>query len=191
MNFDHINRISDYTRTEIMPNLASRMHVTDFGDYLSKMCESPSCRWMRRKLRAYPVNYCVDPVGFTKKYASKCIAFTGTLNPQDGAMNVIYQISPTLHVLARLFHWVEHEKVRAYLMLTCAYESQDEFLAFFDDNTSLRLTGNTEERAAGFGAIMDEQEDSGIANLLKGFRKQKKIAAESEEPENDGLDLNR
>lgn len=188
MNFDHINRISDYTRTEIMPNLASRMHVTDFGDYLSKMCESPSCRWMRKKLRAYPINYFVDPVAFTKKYAKKCIAFMGTMSPQDGSMNMVYQISPTLHILARLYHWIEQDKVRAYLMLTCAYRDQAEYLKFFDENKSLRLTGDTEEKSMGFNP-RGQSDSVGLQNLLKGFGKQAAIV--DEEPENDGLDLNR
>lgn len=55
-----------------------------------------------------------------------------TANPQDGAMNIIYQISPTFHVLARLYHWIEQEKVMAYLMLTCAFQNQEEYLKFFD-----------------------------------------------------------
>lgn len=166
MNFDHVNKVSDYTRDNLMPHLVSLLQVSDFGNYMSKLVDLPSCKWMRRELRAYPVNYFVDPAMFVKKYAEKCVTFIGTSSPQDGSMHIIYQISPTLHVLARLYNWVEHEKVRSYLMLTCAYRHQTEFLKFFDDNKSLRLTGNTEERHAGFGA---EMQSSGIKNLMRGF----------------------
>ena len=176
MNFDHVNQISDYTRTQIFPHLNHRIQVSDFGNYLSKMVEAPSCKWMRYELRAYPINYFVDPVAFTKKYTKKCITYVGTTNPQDGAMNIIYQISPSFHVLARLYHWVEHSEVRAYLMLTCAYRDHADYLAFFDENRALRLVGNTEERMAGFNPNINTN-SSGVEDLMKGFRQ------ESDDPE--------
>lgn len=187
MNFDHVNKVSDYTRNLIMPNLTNRMPISDFGHYLSRMVDSPSCAWMKTDLRAYPINYFVDPVAFTKKYAKKCIAFMGTMNPQDGSMNMVYQISPTFHVLARLYHWIEQDKVRAYLMLTCAFRDQDEYLKFFDENKTLRLTGDTEEKPLGFhpGSRTDSV---GLQNLLKGFGKQ---TQETDEDDNPGEELNR
>lgn len=162
-----------------MPHLSSRLQVADFGNYLSKMVDAPSCKWMRHELRAYPINYFVDPVAFAKKYAKKCIAFVGTASPQDGAMNIIYQISPTFHVLARLYHWIEQEQVRAYLMITCAYRDQADYLEFFDENKELRMKGNTEDRQAGFGAVM---QSSGLENLLKGFQNKTEKEEEVENP---------
>jgi len=185
MNFDHVNQVSDYCRNQILPHLTSRINVNDFGNYLGKISEVQSCRWMRQELRAFPINYFVNPVAFTKKYAKKCVAFTGTGNPQEGALNIIYQISPSFHVLARLYHWVEHSEVRAYLMLTCAYRDHDDYLAFFDENRSLRLVGNTEERMAGFNPNLHTSPD--IGNLPKFGC----AIAEDDDDGNDGLDLNR
>jgi hypothetical protein len=155
MNFDHVNKISDYCHEQLMPHITIRIPVVDFGVYISKMVDTPSCRWMRHELRAFPINYFVDPVQFVKKYSKKCVSMIGTTNPQDGAFNLIYQISPTLHILARIYHWMEQEKVRAYLMLTCAFRDQEEFNAFFEDNIPLRMIGNTEDKPTGFGGYKD------------------------------------
>ena len=164
MNFDQVNKVSDYCRENIFPLLEMRLHVPDFGYYLTRMSECPSCKWMRTELHAYPVTYFVEPIAFMKKYQKKCITFLGSGNPNDGAMNIIYQISPTLHVLARLYHNIEHDKVQAYLMLTTIYEKLDDYNSFFDENKSFRLTGNTEDKigfksggmdtSVGFGELM-------------------------------------
>lgn len=150
MNFDHVNKVSDFDRTELFPYWSNKLSVADFGQYLARMAETKSGRWMAYELRIMPITYFIDPVKFSKKYAKKCITFTGTSNPQDGAFNVIYQISPTLHVLARLFQWVEQEEIRAYYTLMTAHKYFEEYMAFFDENKLLRLEGNTEERIVGF-----------------------------------------
>jgi len=153
MNFDHVNKISDYCRDQIMPHLSNRVQITDFGHYLTKLSEHSNFKWMRQELRAYPLTYLVDPVLFVKKYSKKCVSYMGTASPQDGSMNIVYQISPTLHVLARLFQWIEHDAAKAYLTVTCAFRTHEEYLDFFDNNRDIRLTGNTEdERIAGFNA---------------------------------------
>jgi hypothetical protein len=141
---------------------------------------------MRRELKAYPINYFVNPVDFAKKYAKNCVTFTATANPQDGVMHLIYQISPTFHVLARLFHWVEHDEVRAYLMLTCAYQKHEDFLSFFDDNKSLRLVGNTEDRITGF---VGPSGGDGLANLMRGLATSPKNS--DEDDDNPEKELNR
>lgn len=152
MNFDHVNKLSDYWRDELMPHVKNCIPVIDFGHYLSKMVEMPNCRWMRTEMHALPINYFVDPSKFAKKHIESCVSITGTPSPEDGAFNIVYQISPTLHVLARLYHWVDEadDKVQAYLMLTCAFRNPEEFLRFFDDNKPLRMTGNTQQRPVGF-----------------------------------------
>lgn len=173
MNFDHVNKMSDFYREKMLPHLRSQLHVTDFGNYLSRMCETPSGKWLKTDLKAFPLSYCINPVEFAKKYVKKCVTFLGTSNPQDGNLLIIYQITPTLHVLARLYQWIEHDgEVRAYLMVTCAYRDHDEYLTFFDDNKTLRLEGDTEKRVAGFGSLIANQSD-GVDNLLKCFGKEK------------------
>lgn len=169
MNFNDINKVADYFRNELMPFLSNRISVLDFSNYLTRISECPSCKWMKTELNAFPINYCVDPFKFLKKYQKKCISVIGSTNPQDGAFHIIYQISPTLHIFARIYHWIDRDEVKAYLMLTVIYKTQEEYLEFYDENTELRLTGNTDERPAGFGAAMNNT--NGIENLFKGFNK--------------------
>ena len=180
MNFDQVNKVSDYCRDNIVPLLESRFHVPDFGYYLSRMAECPSCKWMRTGLHAYPLTYFVEPVAFMRKYQEKCITFLGSGNPNDGAMTIIYQISPTLHVLARLYHTIEHEKVQAYLMLTTVYENMEDYNLFFDENKELRLTGNTEEKI-GFKRGLDTS--VGFGDLMRQLKSQNPPSKDSEEEE--------
>lgn len=167
MNFDQVNKVSDYCRENIFPHLESRFHVPDFGYYLSRMSECPRCTWMRTGLHVYPLTYFIDPIAFMTKYRDNCITYLGSGNPSDGAMNIIYQMNPDLHILARLYHWIEHEKVRAYLMLTVVYRELDDYNRFFDENKILRLTGNTEE-CIGFKSGMDTS--VGFGELMKQLR---------------------
>ena len=186
MNFDHVNKVSDYVRHKLYPHLNCRMQVADFGNYLSKMAESNSFKWMRSDLKALPIPYFLDPIKFSSKYAKKCVAFTGTSSPQDGSLNIIYQITPTFHVLARLYHWVELEEIKAYLTLTVAFKDFEEYLEFFDSNSELRMVGNTEDRAAGFSAGK-QMSGSDLGALFKqvGFSAAKQPAADNTEFHDD------
>lgn len=89
-----------------------------------------------------------------------------------------------LHVLARLYHWIEHDKIRAYLMLTCAYRDQEEYLKFFDDNKALRLTGNTEEKTLGFHSGC-RSDSVGIQNLFNGFSGKSDETDECDNPDEE------
>lgn len=102
MNFDHINKVSDYVREKLMPHMRNLMSLSDFGQYLTRVSEQPSCKWMRKEIRVFPLSYFVDPEAFMKKYAKKCVSFIGSGHPQEGAIHIVYQMSPTMHVLARL-----------------------------------------------------------------------------------------
>lgn len=150
MNFDHINKVSDFDRNKLFPHWSNKLTAPDFGQYLAQMAETKSGKWLNKELKVLPITYFIDPEKFSKKYAKKCVSFAGTTNPQEGAFQVIYQISPTFHVVARLFQWIEHEEVKAYFTLMAAYKSFVDYNTFFDENTSLRITGNSEERIVGF-----------------------------------------
>jgi hypothetical protein len=117
---------------------------------------------MKHELKAFPINYFVDPEKFVKRYENRCIAFVGSTSPQEGAMGIVYQISPTLHVFARLFNWIEQEKVRSYLMLTVAFRNEADYIQFFDDNKDLRMTGDTEQRMAGFAGLKEDSPPIGF-----------------------------
>lgn len=171
MNFDHFNKVSDHFRDKLLPHLKSLVSV-DFSMYLSKISEYSECKWIRTDLRSFSLNYFVDPEAFVKKYQKKCVTYLGTTNPNDGAVHIIYQISPEFHVLARLFHWIENEEIVAYLTLTCVYRNLSDYMEFFDENKNLRLTGNTDERTVGFRPVSEEKNIPGnfmehLASLAK------------------------
>ena len=165
MNFDHTNKVSDYFRDNIWPHMSNNFSASDFAGYLSSISELPSCKWLQTEMRAFPVNYFIDPHKFIKKYEKRCVTFLGTSDVRDGAMQIIYQISPTFHVLARLYHWIEQEEVKSYLMITAAFKDMKEFSKFFDENKDLRLVGNTEERATGFAGFASTSNSMGFAKM--------------------------
>lgn len=171
MNFDHINKVSDYVRENLMPHMRTLVPLPDFGNYLLRISECPSCKWMKNEIRILPINYFVDPEAFMKKYAKMCVSFSGTGAPQEGAFCIIYQITPTFHVLARLYHWVENNDVKAYLMLACAYRDHKEYLEFFDGNKDLRCIGDTEEKQLGFAGMM--RQGSEFDDIIKTFSSNK------------------
>ena len=174
MNYDHVNKISDYFRDVITPHLTSRIGISDFGDYLTKIAASPSFRWMRHDLRAFPINYFVDPDKFLTKYSKKCVGYAGSSDAREGAMQIVFQVSPEFHVLARLYNWIEKEEVKAYLMLTVVYRNHEDFTEFFDDNKAIRLSGNTDNKGhVGFQAAAEEAK--GFASLIQ------RISEDSEE----------
>ena len=167
MNFDHANKVSDYFRENIWPHMTNHFPALDFSNYLSKLAELSACKWMQTEMKAFPVNYFMDPHKFVKKYEKNCVTFLGTTDARDGSMQIIYQISPTFHVLARLFHWMEQEEVKSYLMLTVAFRDMKEFSEFFDENKDLRLTGNTEDRVTGFGGLMNKGDVGFASRMIK------------------------
>lgn len=171
MNYDHVNKVSDYFRNKIAPHLRSYVNISDFGDYLTKIAHTKSCRWMRQDLRAFPITYFVDPEKFFDKYGNKCIAYTGSTDPREGAMQIVFQLSPEFHVLARLYNWIEKEEVKAYLMLTVVFRNHDDFVEFFDSNKEIRLTGNTEaNQHIGFAAGL-KTDAPGLAGLIQQLEK--------------------
>lgn len=172
MNFDHINILSDYFRNKILPFLRSQISILNFGAYLDKISECSSCQWLRTETRAFPINYFVDPEEFIQKYQKKCIAYVGVNSPNEGVCHIIYQISPDLHVLAKLFNWVENEKVVAYLGLICVYRHHEDLIQFFDDNKNLRLSGNTEEKTVGFRPNVGRDEPKNFMEHLAALAKE-------------------
>ena len=96
-------------------------------------------------------------------------------------MQIVFQVSPEFHVLARLYNWIEKEEVKAYLMLTVVYRNHKDFTEFFDDNKEIRLSGNTDDKKhVGFAAAAEEAK--GFASLIQRISED---SGESDEFEKD------
>jgi len=157
MNFDSINKVYDYFRSEILPHLNWSINVSDFSNYLSTMSSVPSCKWLKTEGKVFPINYLINPSEFVKKYHKKCVAFFPSNDPKDGMVQIIYQISPNFHVFARLYNWIEQENMESYLSIVVVFEKKEDFVNFYDENKPMRLSGNTYKKLAGFSNIFNNE----------------------------------
>jgi hypothetical protein len=101
------------------------------------------------KVKLAKTIFLVDPKKFVKKYKDVCITYNAPSRPEDGFQRIIYQISPTLHVEAALWLWIEHEILQAYILTFSCYHEEIEYLEFLDEIYKMRREGNTEEKAPG------------------------------------------
>ena len=154
MNYDHLNKISDYWSDKILPHLTCYFSIQSFDDYLKEFSFGNSGQWLRylNKVRLQKALFVVDPEQFVKKYAGHCITHSTPAKPEDGFHRFIYQISPTLHVEGALWVWIEHELVQAHMSLFSCFKDEKEYLKFIRDIHSIRKSGNTEDKpvAGGF-----------------------------------------
>jgi len=152
MNYDHVNKTYDFWAKSIRPHLTTKFQVTSFDDYLKKLSFCKTYRWLREmesvKLTRLPM--ALDPVAFVKKYSEKCIAVNPPARPEDGMQRMIFQISPTLHIEAGLWAWVENNELHSYLGMMICHKTDEELTEFLTEVEPLRRTGNTEERNTGF-----------------------------------------
>lgn len=171
MNFDHLNKVYDFWRGDILPNLSHVYTIDSFNEYLKRFSFLPSGKWLQRMevVKLNRVGFAVDAKKFTKKYKHVCVAYNAPMKPEDGLQRIIYQISPTLHVEIALWIWVEHDELQQYASLFACYGDEAEFLAFVDDlYKKMRKEGNTEEKsiAPGFGDFASRlQAESGFGGL--------------------------
>lgn len=159
MNYDHLNKIYDYWRKDILPHLVHNFNTTSFEDYLKRFAWLPSGKWIKdgEKVKINRSGFAVDPVRFVKKFKDKCVAYNAPVKPEDGIQRVIYQISPTLHLELALWIWMEYDVMQSYGSVFICYHDEKEYLDFVDELVKLRRTGNTEEKhtRAGFLGVVD------------------------------------
>lgn len=160
MNFDHLNKVYDFWRGDILPNLSHCFTIDSFNEYLKRFSFLPSGKWLKdmEVVKLNRIGFAVDPKKFSKKYKHTCVAYNAPIKPEDGLQRIIYQISPTLHVEMALWIWVEQDELHHYGSIFACYGDEQEFLTFVDDlYKKMRKEGNTE----------DKQKPSGFAEFLK------------------------
>jgi hypothetical protein len=162
MNYDELNKIYNYWRKKIVPYLDHKLTVSSFDAYLKKFSFLPSGKWLK-DFDSVKLNrnlFAVDPEKLVKKYKDSCVAYNAPSKPEDGVQRVIYQISPTLHMEAAFWIWVEQEELNSYAGVFICYHDDDEYLSVLDDLYKMRKEGKTDERKkkAGFANFLERQE---------------------------------
>jgi len=154
MNFDDINKIYEHIRVVVYPNVQCLWNNVSTEEilidkYLSTIDDN-------RKYKLLAIPFLIDTELFLKRHKEQCIIYYNTLNPLDGLMLFIHQITPSLHIHSRLFCWIENNQVYDYI--TClAFHKKDssEAVKFIDDTFSIKCKGNTEDHrnSTGFRPI--------------------------------------
>lgn len=160
MNYNHLNKVYDYWRKDILPNLTHRFTSLTFDDYLKKYSFLPSGKWLKEfeLVKLSRIGFAIDIKKFVKKYNHFCVTYNSPMKPDDGLQRIIYQLSPTFHAELSLWIWIEHENLQSYGSLFTCYHDEEEFLKFSDEIYKMRREGNTEDNpASGFAAGMIEK----------------------------------
>ena len=144
MNYNEINKIYEYMKTDIYPhcneqwdNISTEEILID--RYLSNIDDT-------RKYKLLAVPYLMKSDEFLKKFKRECIVTYNTIDPADGLLLFIHQIDVDLHLASRLFCWVENDKVQNYIASLIFHKNLIKAVKFVTDNSWLRCEGDTEER---------------------------------------------
>lgn len=163
MNYDHFDQVHTYWINKIFPNLEHNMTITSFDDYLRQVSSLPSFTWLKeaRDISIIRLHLCIDPAEFTKQYKKHCVTYACPSKPEDGMHRIIYQISPTIHIEAALFIWVEKKKRQSYLSMFICYKDKKELIKFLEEIYPLRRTGDTSDasKEGGFGGLIARDDD--------------------------------
>lgn len=148
MNYEHLTKMHNRWKDDFFPYIDHSITVTSFDDYLKKMSFLPPCKWLRDldQIKILRIQFACDPSKFAKHYQEKCVAYCSPARQEDGFQRIIYQISPTLHVEAAYWSWVENENAQAHLTLMAYFHDTKEFTEFLDTVYEFRCTGNTEDK---------------------------------------------
>lgn len=153
MNYDTLNKIDEYWRTEIEPHFSHQFGITSFDEYLKRFSFLPSGKWLKDYNRVlFNRNiFVVDPARFAKKYEKYCVTHNSPLKPENGLQLVIYQLSPTLHLEVSYFVWLEHDVVNSYASVIACYHDEKEYLHLVNDLHKMKREGNTDDKRKPIG----------------------------------------
>ena len=152
MNYDDVNKLSEYLIKEIFPLINSCRYYKNFAEYLDDFKRTKSGRWMRTQsfLGFFPLVYFVDPAKFLERHKNNIVCFCPSEKPEDGTMSVILQISPEFHVSGRIYAWIENNRINSYITPLTMFKDVKDYLQFSKDNEDLKRIGNTQEREMGY-----------------------------------------
>jgi len=156
MNYDNQTKVHDYWRAKISLHFSHKFTAISFDDYMRRFSFLPSGKWLRDMecIKITRVFFQLDPVAFVEKYAKQCVTYNAPVKQEDGIQRVIYQISPTLHVEAAFWVWMEQEVIQSYAALFACYHDEAEYGKFLEELYPIRRIGNTEDTAPkGFGGF--------------------------------------
>lgn len=147
MNYTHLNRLHEHWQS-LSHYFTHNFTVTSFEDYIRKISFLPSCKWIQHmdSVKATRTLFVVDPEKFSKKYSKYCVTYNNPLKPEEGYQRVIYQMSPTLHVEAVFFGWMEHDNINSYVGTLSYYNDEKEYASFIKEMYKIKLEGNTEDK---------------------------------------------
>jgi hypothetical protein len=155
MNYDQLNQIHDYWYEDVAPHLVHQYTVTSFDDYLRKFSFLPSGKWLHdmENLKLRRIIFLVDPIKFAKKYKEFCVTYNAPVKAEDGFQRVIYQLSPTMHIEAAFYVWIEHKIVQSYVTPFVCHNVgvEKEYATLIKDLYKIRREGNTEDKPKSIG----------------------------------------
>lgn len=162
MNYDNCNKIQEFWMKKIYPMLHHRFTVTSFDDYLRRFSFLPSGKWLQEMecVKLSKVSFAVNPEKFSKKYQGQCVTYNTPVKSEDGFQRVIYQITPTLHVEAGYWIWMEHDMVQSYVSLFVCYHNEGEYSDFINEIWKMRQEGDTEDKPNQAGFLFAEIPES-------------------------------
>lgn len=162
MNYDDLNKIYSYWHKKIAPNLEHKFTTSSFDDYLKKFSFLPSGRWLKDfdGVKLARNLFAIDLDKLVKKYKDCCVTHTSTIKPEDGVNRAIYQLSPTLHMEAAFFIWIEQEEISSYAGVFICYHNDEEYRGLLDELYKMRKEGNTDDKKkrAGFADFLTPSE---------------------------------
>lgn len=147
MNYDNLNKIHEYWWQNLMPTFQHLFTVTSFDEYLKRFSFLPSGNWLRQyeKIKLTRTPFLIDSAKFAEKYKKYCVTYNSPMKSEDGIQRAIYQLSPTLHLEAGYWIWVENEEVQAYASVFCCYHDETEYADFIEELYEIRQEGDTEK----------------------------------------------
>lgn len=164
MNYDNVNKTGDYWKEKIAPNLQTVMYFSSFEYYLKRMSGLPSGKWLEDSVNVMflKIPYLLDTELFLSHYKKKCVSFITPPKPEDGVHRIIYQISPTLHVEASLWMWIEKNEVYSYVgVFACANKYAD-YMKFCNEVEKFKHIGDTENSGFGFSTSAASISSKGV-----------------------------
>ena len=148
MNYTHLSETHTYWMDNIFPHLSHNFQAGTFEHYLGRFAYLPSGKWLKdaEKVKTSRITVALDPIALVKKYKSVCVTYNTPAKPEEGVVRVIYQVSPTMHMEAAFWIWVENNVVQSYAMVFACYNNEKEYLSLLKDLRPLYRSGDSADK---------------------------------------------
>jgi hypothetical protein len=137
------------------------MTVASFDDYLKRFSFLPSGKWLREmeSVKVLRIPFSCDAPMFSSVFKKNCIAYCCPSDPEEGFHRAIYQISPTLHLEAAFWIWIQNEESQSYVSIMCCFQQERELEKFMHKICEYKKVGNTDDRSgtSGFAGLLQDK----------------------------------